>query len=64
MSIHDFDTMCTLGKGAFGTVNLVRHLETQALFAVKIISKARINSSSSAKQIKHIFNERDILRKL
>jgi hypothetical protein len=27
MSIHDFETMCLLGKGSFGTVNLVRHLQ-------------------------------------
>jgi serine/threonine protein kinase len=61
-SISDFETMCTLGKGSFGTVNLVRHIKTQALFAVKIIEKSRI--SSSTKQIAHIINERDILKKL
>ncbi len=61
-SINDFDMMCALGRGSFGTVNLVRHLRAQALFAVKIISKSKINSAN--KQISHILNERDILRKL
>lgn len=54
--------MCALGRGSFGIVNLVRHLQTQALFALKIISKSKINSDN--KQISHIYNERDILRKL
>ena len=60
--IGDFEVMCLLGKGSFGTVNLVRHLETQALFALKQIPKCKINQSS--KQIAHIINERDTLRKL
>lgn len=54
--------MCLLGRGSFGTVNLVRHLQSQALFAVKIITKSRI--SSSTKQMAHIINEKEILKKL
>ena len=46
ISINDFETMCLLGKGSFGTVNLVRHLQNQALFAVKIIQKYKISNGT------------------
>ena len=51
--IQDFEEMCLLGKGSFGTVNLLRHRESQALFACKVVAKTPQS-----------LNEREILQTL
>lgn len=61
-SAEDFQTVKLLGKGSFGTVNLVRHLETGQLFASKILTKAKI--PITGKRMQHVLNERDILQAL
>ena len=40
--ILDFDVIKLLGKGSFGTVNLVRHVKSNQLFAMKTLSKQNI----------------------
>jgi len=54
--------MCSIGKGAFGTVNLVRHTITQQLFAQKSMKKDQI--ASNDKQAELILNEKKVLMKL
>ena len=57
-NIEDFGRIKTLGKGTFGVVKLVYHLETKQLFALKILDKAKIQGD---KQIQHVKNEKAIL---
>lgn len=59
--ILDFDIIKLLGQGSFGTVNLVRHVKTNQLFAMKTLSKQNIKGK---KQIQHITNEKNILIKM
>ena len=40
--ILDFDIIKLLGQGSFGTVNLVRHVKSNQLFAMKTLSKQNI----------------------
>ena len=54
----DFGYIKTLGKGLFGVVNLVYHLETNKVYALKILDKAKIQGG---KQIQHVKNEKAIL---
>ena len=42
MTAEDFDTLRCLGKGTFGTVNLVKQRETGRLFAQKQLKKASL----------------------
>eukprot|EP00055_Hartaetosiga_balthica_P013756 m.72047 g.72047 ORF g.72047 m.72047 type:complete len:1349 (-) comp8367_c0_seq4:454-4500(-) len=45
----DFTTVQIIGRGAYGEVHLVRHNETQKLYALKVMSKCEmINRSESA----------------
>lgn len=63
-SPDDFEVHALLGYGTFGSVLLVKYLnseETQ-VFALKSIVKSKIKIDS--KQIEHIKNERDVLYKL
>ena len=48
-----------LGRGSFGSVHLVRHRQTQELYALKQIEKDRIRG---AKHIQHVKNEKQIVK--
>ena len=58
--IDDFKTIKHLGKGSFGIVKLVQHTKTKQNYAMKCLNKENIRGK---KQIQHIMNERDILKK-
>ena len=50
----------TLGQGSFGTVYLVKHIQLQRYFAMKVIKKKAKNHSEE----ESLMNEINILRKL
>lgn len=39
VSIDDFDLLCVVGKGSFGTVLQVRKKDTKEILAMKILNK-------------------------
>ena len=56
---HDQLTiMRTLGEGAFGRVRLVKHTESETMYALKYLSKQHIVNNSSEG---HVVNERNIM---
>jgi serine/threonine protein kinase len=57
-SIKDFQSLKVLGKGNYGKVMLVRHKESQRLFAMKVFKKAHLQSKN---QIQHTITERRVL---
>ncbi|KAJ3146454.1 hypothetical protein HDU86_008506 [Geranomyces michiganensis] len=58
ISVADFDTVRTLGHGAFGLVRLVRHRASKEVFAMKILRKA---DTIKKGQESHVRAERDLL---
>lgn len=58
MKLEDFEMLKTLGNGSFGKVVLVKHLETQKYFALKVLEKLSVVKS---KQVDHTLNEKKIL---
>ncbi|XP_054895257.1 cAMP-dependent protein kinase catalytic subunit beta-like [Poeciliopsis prolifica] len=59
--LEEFDRIKTLGTGSFGRVVLVKHIDTEQYFAMKILNKQRV---VKLKQIEHTFNEKKILQAL
>ena len=57
----DFKVICQLGKGSFGFVYLVQHLDSKCKYALKVLDKAQI---FQRKLEKYAFTERNILMKL
>jgi serine/threonine protein kinase len=58
-NLNDFEVRAKLGKGAFGSVYLVRLLENKELiFAMKVIDKQTILSQNLTRYAK---TERDVL---
>eukprot|EP00038_Savillea_parva_P027964 m.62496 g.62496 ORF g.62496 m.62496 type:complete len:501 (-) comp8092_c0_seq1:65-1567(-) len=55
---QDFDTIKTIGRGAFGEVKLVQKKDTAQIFAMKILRKADMLEKD---QVAHVKAERDIL---
>lgn len=53
-----FKVLTVLGRGAFGTVNLVRMKTTQAIFAMKILTKEKTLMGNHES---HVRAERDVL---
>ena len=49
-----------LGQGAFGAVNLVQHVASRTLFALKSLDKSQIDSSDSQKCV---VNEKNVMRR-
>lgn len=49
-----------IGSGAFGEVRLCTHRETKSKYAVKVLSKQKMDAT----EIKSMFNELDVLRGL
>ncbi|KAI1714535.1 protein kinase domain-containing protein [Ditylenchus destructor] len=58
VEIADLKTVATLGVGGFGRVNLVKHFDSEKVFALKILNKAHVKEMN---QQEHVLNERDIL---
>ncbi|CAO3613372.1 unnamed protein product [Cunninghamella echinulata] len=57
-----FDTLCVLGRGAFGKVYLVKHQQHQQLFAMKVLKKASL--VVHGKRSNQIKTERQILEEV
>lgn len=58
IELADLKTVTTLGVGGFGRVNLVKHFDTEKVFALKILNKAHVKEMN---QQEHVLNERNIL---
>lgn len=61
VSLYDFRIIKTLGKGSFGKVVLVQHLELKTYYAMKILVKEQIKQFN---QVVHTKSEREILEKI
>lgn len=57
ISIEDFEFLKKLGKGAYGSVFLVRRKKTRDIYAMKVI---QISNTLSKDEINKLQNERDI----
>lgn len=58
VELDDLKTVATLGIGGFGRVNLVKHFDTEKVYALKILNKAHVTEMN---QQEHVINERNIL---
>ncbi|KAF7729127.1 serine/threonine protein kinase psk1 [Apophysomyces ossiformis] len=58
----DFEVLKLLGRGAYGKVMLCRHIETQKLYAMKVLKKASL--FVHAKNAEHTKAERQILEEV
>lgn len=58
VSVRDFESICIIGKGAYGEVRLCRVRETGELVAMKKMKKTEMKFKN---QVKHVKAERDIL---
>lgn len=58
ISLDDFDILKQIGKGTYGTVQLVRSKSDRQLYALKTMSKARIQQFE---QISQTITERNVL---
>uniref|UniRef100_A0A7E4W773 Protein kinase domain-containing protein n=1 Tax=Panagrellus redivivus TaxID=6233 RepID=A0A7E4W773_PANRE len=58
IELADLKTVSTLGIGGFGRVNLVKHVNSEKVFALKILNKAHVKEMN---QQEHVVNERNIL---
>ncbi|KAI8139689.1 kinase-like domain-containing protein [Fennellomyces sp. T-0311] len=58
----DFDVLKVLGRGAYGKVSLCRHVETNRLYAMKVLKKASL--FVHAKNAQHTKAEREILEEV
>ncbi|CAJ0955975.1 unnamed protein product [Ranitomeya imitator] len=56
--MSDYETSKVISSGTFGTVCLVRHKDSQKIFAMKKMAKKKMNTS---KEVEGAFLERDIL---
>ncbi|KAI9492227.1 kinase-like domain-containing protein [Zychaea mexicana] len=56
---NDFDSLCVLGRGAFGKVLLVKHRASRTLYAMKTLKKA-----SLVLHVNNIKTERQILEQV
>jgi len=59
--LEDFKLARTLGAGSFGRVILVKHLETDTWYAMKLLIKEKVVKT---KQVEHTINEKKILQAL
>ena len=58
LTIHDFEKLTVIGRGAFGEVQLVRKKDTKEVFALKSMLKSAMVVKN---QVGHVRAERDIL---
>ncbi|KZV72738.1 kinase-like protein [Peniophora sp. CONT] len=61
VSLREFELHRTIGKGAFGTVQVIEHKPTKAVYAVKYVNKAKCMRSRA---VQHILQERRLLEKI
>lgn len=61
LSIDDFDLMTVIGRGSFGKVMQVRKKDTNRVYAMKTIQKAKIISRS---EVTHTLAERSVLAQI
>ncbi|KAL2887855.1 Serine/threonine-protein kinase gad8 [Ceratocystis lukuohia] len=61
LSIDDFDLLKVVGKGSFGKVMQVRKKDTNRIYALKTIRKAKIISRS---EVAHTLAERSVLAQI
>ncbi|KAK6766169.1 hypothetical protein RB195_025834 [Necator americanus] len=55
----NFDFLNTIGKGNFGRVYQVRHIETGKIYAMKVLSKEHIRKKN---EVKHVMAELSVLK--
>lgn len=60
MTVHDFEPLSIIGRGAFGEVRICRIRETREVVAMKKMKKSEMVKKN---QIAHVKAERDILSK-
>ena len=60
-TIRDFSSLKVLGTGTYGKVMLVRHKESQKLYAMKVLKKAVIREKN---QVEHTMTERRVLERI
>lgn len=58
LTVHDFETVAIIGRGAFGEVRVVRKKDTGEIFAMKSMKKEEMIKKN---QVAHIRAERDLL---
>lgn len=58
LTLDDFDTVEVLGAGSFGKVWLVKHNDSNAFFALKVLSKETLTAKHQDQAVK---SERDVL---
>jgi len=56
--VTDFSMLKVIGKGSFGKVLLGKHIKTDKVFAIKVLSKEAIVKQN---EVKHIMSERNVL---
>ena len=60
-SVKDFSLLKVLGTGTYGKVMLVRHRQTEKLYAMKVLKKAVIREKN---QVEHTKTERRVLERV
>lgn len=60
MTVHDFEPLSIIGRGAFGEVRICRVKETREVVAMKKMKKSEMVKKN---QIAHVKAERDVLAK-
>ena len=58
MNVNDFETLTTIGRGAFGQVRICRKKDDKRVYAMKIMKKTEMLKKN---QVAHIRAERDVL---
>lgn len=58
LTVHDFETVSIIGRGAFGEVRVVRKKDTGEVYAMKYLKKDEMIKKN---QVQHIRAERDLL---
>ena len=58
MTVNDFETLTTIGRGAFGQVRICRKKDDKGVYAMKIMKKTEMLKKN---QVAHIRAERDVL---
>ena len=52
VTLKDFDVVGTLGKGGFGKVLLVTHRDSEMNYAMKVMSKETVVTTSNVDQVR------------
>ena len=59
--MKDFSSLKVLGTGTYGKVMLVRHLQTQQLYAMKVLKKDKVRKKNQVERTK---TERRVLERI